>query len=97
MALFTAYVRTLGKSAGAQNEFCGPMAKQQRMFIVTLVAAYLGAAPAAWRPNWWGIPAFALLIVSAGCVVTSLRRLGRIARTLRAGTQAHAGGGAHGA
>jgi phosphatidylglycerophosphate synthase len=94
-ALFTAYVRTLGKSAGAQNEFCGPMAKQQRMFIVTIVAAYLAAAPVAWRSNWWGVPAFALLIVVVGCVLTSLRRLARIARTLR--SSAGTGGGTHAA
>src|SRR5439155_6616796 len=35
VALFTAYVRAMGKAAGARNEFCGPMAKQQRMFVIT--------------------------------------------------------------
>src|SRR5262249_50120286 len=32
-ALFTAYVRTMGKAAGASQEYCGPMAKQQRMAL----------------------------------------------------------------
>lgn len=88
LAIFTAYVRTLGKAAGAQNEFCGPMAKQQRMFVVIVSALYLGVAPAGWRPAWvpaaWGLPAAALAVIAVGCVVTSLRRLGRIAGTLRA-------------
>ena len=51
-ALFTAYVRTIGKAAGAPQEFCGPMAKQQRMAIVTLVALYCGLTPSVWQPTW---------------------------------------------
>jgi len=91
LALFTAYVRTLGKSAGAPNEFCGPMAKQQRMFIVTAVALYLAFAPLGVRPHWglagrWGLPVAALLLIIAGCAVTSLRRLVRIVRSLRGHT-----------
>ena len=30
-AIFLAYMRAQGKVAGAHQEFCGPMAKQQRM------------------------------------------------------------------
>ena len=52
-ALFTAYVRTIGKAAGAPQEFCGPMAKQQRMAIVTLVALYCGLRPPTWLNGWW--------------------------------------------
>src|SRR6185436_1734747 len=39
-AMMTAYVRAVGKGAGAPNEFCGPMAKQQRMFLVTVVSLF---------------------------------------------------------
>lgn len=93
LAIFTAYVRTLGKAAGAPNDFCGPMAKQQRMFLVTAAALYAAATPRRWEPAWgpggaWGLAAAVLLIIVVGCVVTSIRRLWRIARALRA-----AGGG----
>jgi phosphatidylglycerophosphate synthase len=87
-ALFTAYVRAAGKAAGARQEFCGPMAKQQRMFLVTAVALYAGLAPPDWQPEWeaWpgrGLMAAALALIVAGGVVTVWRRLRRIAATLR--------------
>jgi phosphatidylglycerophosphate synthase len=91
-ALFVAYVRAIGKVAGGsavKQEFCGPMAKQHRMFIVTLTALYCGLAPAAWQPEWpegresYGLPAVALAIIIAGCMVTAPRRLLRIAAALR--------------
>jgi phosphatidylglycerophosphate synthase len=87
-AVFTAYVRTAGRSAGAPQEFCGPMAKQQRMFLVTIVAVYLAVTPASWQP-WLaapiagGLPAIALALIFVGCALTSLRRLLRIAASLR--------------
>jgi len=34
VALFVAYVRAQGAVAGAPQEFCGPMAKPQRMFTL---------------------------------------------------------------
>jgi phosphatidylglycerophosphate synthase len=34
VALFTAYVRAMGKAAGAPQEYCGPMAKPQRMALM---------------------------------------------------------------
>ena len=37
MAVFTAYVRLLGGSLGMTQHFIGPMAKQHRMFTLTLV------------------------------------------------------------
>ena len=37
-ALFLPYLRAMGKVVGAQQEFCGPMAKQQRMAVVTIAA-----------------------------------------------------------
>src|SRR6266513_3537846 len=40
LAIFTAYVRAAGKIAGAPNECCGPMAKQHRMLVVTLVSVH---------------------------------------------------------
>ncbi len=86
LAVFVAYVRTMAKAAGAPNDFCGPMAKQQRMFIVTLAALFMGLAPSNWRePFWnaWTVPSAALALISIGCVITAIRRIGRAARTLR--------------
>lgn len=90
MALFVAYVRAEGKAAGARQEFCGPMAKSHRMFTLTVVAVYCGLAPQAWQPTLAGprpagLVAAALLLVVVGGAVTALRRLVRIARTLRKG------------
>lgn len=83
-AMFTAYLRTTGKAAGARQEFCGPMAKQQRMFLVTILALYVGLTPRAWQPL---PPAPALLaIIIVGSIVTSIRRLRRVASTLRSGS-----------
>jgi phosphatidylglycerophosphate synthase len=90
MALFVAYMRAEGKAAGAHQEFCGPMAKSHRMFTLTVVAVYCGLAPQAWQPTLSvprpaGLVAAALLLVVVGGAVTALRRLVRIARTLRKG------------
>ena len=77
MALFTAYIRAVGKVAGAQQEFCGPMAKQQRMALVTV--ACLPAAIWTTTP----ILTIALWIVLAGELLTVPNRLIRIAIALR--------------
>jgi phosphatidylglycerophosphate synthase len=88
VALFVAYVRAQGKAAGAPQEFCGPMAKQQRMAVLTAAALYCGLAPAAWQPaladlRGAGVMAGALALVVVGGAVTAVRRLVRIARVLR--------------
>lgn len=88
LAVFTAYVRALGKAAGAPNDFRGPMAKQQRMALVTAAAIYMALAPASWRPETWrsdarGLAAAILALIAVGCVITSARRLAAAARALR--------------
>ncbi|HZL89799.1 MAG TPA: CDP-alcohol phosphatidyltransferase family protein, partial [Pirellulaceae bacterium] len=89
-AMFTAYVRAVGKAGGAKQEFCGPMAKQHRMALLTVVAVYCALAPKSWQPTWgtspditFGIPAIALAVITLGSIVTAVRRLLRIARQLR--------------
>lgn len=82
VALWVAYVRALAKTAGAPNDFCGPMAKQHRMALMTAVAAYLAIAPTAWRPAFPLLDAALGVIVVLG-IVTSIRRLVRAARFLR--------------
>jgi phosphatidylglycerophosphate synthase len=89
VALFTAYVRALGRAAGAPQEFCGPMAKQQRMFTVTILALYCGLAPDPWQPQdaaGRGLLAAGLALIVLLGLATALRRLGRIAAHLRKGT-----------
>jgi phosphatidylglycerophosphate synthase len=87
VALLIAYVRAAGAAAGAAAEFCGPMAKQQRMAVVTVVAAFGGLAPAAWQPSvgggGWGLAAAGLVVVVAGGLWTAGRRLRRVAGVLR--------------
>ena len=88
-AIFLAYVRAQGKVAGAQQEFCGPMAKQQRMAAVTIAAvlsAILSLMPAViGNPGYerWKIPEWTLWIIIAGSIITVIRRLHRIATALR--------------
>jgi phosphatidylglycerophosphate synthase len=85
-AVFTAYVRAMGKVAGATQEFCGPMAKQHRMFLVTIVGVFNGLSPAAWQSagrETWGAAAIVLAVIIAGCLLTSVRRLLRPAATLK--------------
>jgi phosphatidylglycerophosphate synthase len=88
LAIFTAYVRAAGKIAGAPNEFCGPMAKQQRMLIITIACLYSVVVPRSWQILHFdnldvGVMAVALSVIIAGCSVTVVRRLQRIARVLK--------------
>ena len=90
LAVFTAYVRAMGKVAGAHQEFCGPMAKPQRMFIVTVAALFVGfggerllGEGALLGPL--SIPVWTLWVIVAGCAVTVARRLVRIAMALKNG------------
>src|SRR5206468_3009875 len=88
LAIFTAYVRSAGKIAGAPNEFCGPMAKQHRMFVITLICLYLAITPRSWQmiafsDSRIGLTSLGLAVIVVGCVVTVIHRLGRIARALR--------------
>lgn len=82
LALFTAYVRILGGSLAVTQHFIGPMAKQHRMFtltVVTLLAAVetlLGMPPRAIR--------IGLGLIVAGSIVTAFRRTRRIAREVNA-------------
>jgi phosphatidylglycerophosphate synthase len=90
-AVFTAYVRATAKAAGAPQDFCGPMAKQQRMFLLTIVAVYCGLTPLSWQPAYvikgqsLGPAALALAVILVGSLLTAFRRLARAATFLKAG------------
>jgi phosphatidylglycerophosphate synthase len=81
-ALLTAYVRVLGGSLGVSQHFIGPMAKQHRMFTLTLVAL-VGALEALLDMPSRAIPA-GLTIIAVGSVVTGIRRTVRIAGEIEA-------------
>lgn len=75
MATLTAYVRVLGASLGKGHKFLGPMAKQHRMFLLTLATLIDIAVP--------GYPLyFALCIMAIGLVITNVRRISGIAKAL---------------
>jgi phosphatidylglycerophosphate synthase len=82
LAVFTAYVRVLGGSLGLTQHFIGPMAKQHRMFTLT-VASLLGVVDvvtgATPRVLYIG-----LAVIVAGSIVTGIRRTLRLASELSA-------------
>ena len=80
-AMATAYIRAVGKGLRLPSDFSGPMAKQQRMALVTALAVACAVLPAAWTVGW---PAGALWITTALALATAVRRLAGQVRVLRA-------------
>ena len=80
LAVFTAYVRMLGGAAGLPQSFIGPMAKQQRMAVMT-VACLLSVFETRFV-RVGTILWITLMVVNAGCVVTIVRRTVKIVREL---------------
>jgi phosphatidylglycerophosphate synthase len=81
-ALLTAYVRVLGGAVGLKQDFCGPMAKQHRMAVVTGGCLASAIESACHRPP--RLLYAALAVVVLGSAVTFVKRTVRIARGLRA-------------
>ena len=82
LSVLTAYVRAFGGAAGVSQPFCGPMAKQQRMAVMSFacVASALLSATAFSGE----IIRIALLVVAVGCNLTIARRALRIIAELEA-------------
>ena len=80
-AVLTAYVRELGRANGLPADFCGPMAKPQRMAVLT-GAAVLSVAEPLWGGQG-GLLRAALWLVCLGSLATALRRAVRQVRALR--------------
>lgn len=82
MAIFTAYVRLLGGSLGVTQHFIGPMAKQHRMFTLTVATLFsavetiLGMPLRAMRVG--------LAVIVTGSIVTVWRRTHRIVSEVEA-------------
>ena len=87
LAVGMAYIRVLGGTLTGTQNFMGPMAKQHRMFILTM-ACLVGALLVLERPFmgaaeqhlWTGV----LHLIVLGSVLTCRRRLREIARLLKA-------------
>jgi phosphatidylglycerophosphate synthase len=86
LAVFVAYIRAEIKVAGGPQDYCGPMAKPHRMFVVTVTALACAVVPMSIQRSVsghdWGLPAAALAVIVVGCVATAIRRLVRGARAL---------------
>lgn len=80
LAVGTAYIRAFGARRGRPQDFCGPQAKQQRMFLLT-VACLLAAGEKLLHAPSRSIFVFLILIV-AGTLLTCIRRTIRLARQL---------------
>ncbi len=95
-AVSTAYVREHGRALGQGADFRGPMAKQQRVAVVTgaaVVSALWSAPGAPWTAPWTvsgpGDGATAVLTVASwvivvGSAVTSVRRTSALMARLNA-------------
>lgn len=84
----TAYIRAVGKAAGAGSDFGGPMDKKRRMILMTLTCAVLAVAPRSIEPLFTieghtiGVWRITLVIIAIGSLITCITRLRRITRTL---------------
>ena len=83
-AVLTAYVRELGRALGQPADFGGPMAKPQRMALLTL-AAVVAVFEHMW--GWRGETlAMSLALIAIGAALTAAVRTGRLAARLKSGT-----------
>ena len=81
-AAVTAYIRVLGGTCGLPQDFRGPLAKPQRMFVLTF-GCLLGAAEAALSGNRYSL-LVAAWIIALGALLTCVLRTRAIAAALRA-------------
>lgn len=89
-AAFTAYIRVFGGSLGLPQRFSGPMAKQQRMAVLT-AACLIGA----WEVSAYGTQfalQTALLVIAAGSVLTCFLRVRNMAVDLNSRARSAAAG-----
>jgi phosphatidylglycerophosphate synthase len=78
LGIATAYLRELGRAEGLPPDYCGPMAKPQRMAALTI-----GSLIAAFHAAEWTMT-LTLWVIVAGTVVTILRRSLRLIARLKA-------------
>ena len=78
LAIATAYVRELGRAEGFPPDFSGPLAKPQRMAVLTV-----GTVLAALYATEWTLTV-TLWIIVAGTAITILRRSSTLITKLKA-------------
>ena len=87
VAVYVAYVRAMGTSVDVGQVFVGPMAKPQRMALMTVVCVACTILPANWQvvhqATGIGIVGVVLIAIIAGGLVTSVRRLLRIGELMK--------------
>jgi phosphatidylglycerophosphate synthase len=81
LAVATAYVRVFGGSLGLAQDFRGPLAKAQRMAVLT-VACVAAAAETFWHQQRYALLA-AAVIIAVGSALTCVTRTLAIAAQLR--------------
>lgn len=82
LAALTAYVRVFGGALGFAQDFRGPLAKQQRMAVLT-IACLLGSAESFWHAERYAL-LLASIVIATGSLVTCMTRTRAIATQLRA-------------
>lgn len=80
LAVFIAYIRMLGAACGVGHDFSGPMAKQQRMALLT-AACVASSVVTAWGGHGQ-VMAAGLALLIAGSIVTAVRRTRRLVDAL---------------
>jgi hypothetical protein len=81
LAVGTAYLRALGARRCQPQDFSGPLAKPQRMFLLTLGCLFAAAE------SFAGLSAkalfFVLILINVGTLWTCIRRTHNLAAQLR--------------
>lgn len=90
LAVGTAYLRQAGGAMGLAQDFCGPMAKQHRMFVLTVTLLGAGVAAGVNRAACEGPLYFSqevlragLWVIVVGTAVTLARRTVRLTGALK--------------
>lgn len=80
LAVLTAYIRVFGAAEGLKSDFCGPMAKQHRMAVLTICSVLAaGEALLHYPPR---VIVVGLVVIVIGATATCIRRVRRIATAL---------------
>jgi phosphatidylglycerophosphate synthase len=84
LAVTTAYIRAIGARRGWPQDFRGPLAKPQRMFLLTLACLLAAVEKGARLPPrvLFGV----LVVINLGTLLTCARRTSRLARELGSGS-----------
>ena len=80
-AVLTAYVRELGRGLGFAADFCGPMAKPQRMAALTVACVLTAIEPVLGRSGLFLM--LGVSVIAVGAAITLARRIIRLASRLR--------------